>query len=131
MIRLRIVRHGEPAWEVDGFAVDDPGLTDQGVREIRALRERISEEHFDSVYVGPLRRAMETARPLGDTLGLEPQVCDWLAELGHPPFEGKLLKEVEDAFLQGGPARPQGNSERFNKYVERRRRVLSQRARRP
>ncbi len=99
MIRLRIVRHGEPAWQVDGRAVDNPGLTDQGLREVRALRERISEEHFDALYVSPLRRALETARPLADTLGLEPQVCDWLAELGHPPYEGRPWEEVEDEFL--------------------------------
>ncbi len=96
MIRLHIVRHGEPAWHVDGRAVDDPGLTDQGLREVEALRERISAEHFDAVYVSPLRRALETAGPVADTLALEPQICDWLAELGPSPFEGRPWEEVEE-----------------------------------
>ena len=105
MIRLHIVRHGEPAWLVDGRAVDDPGLTDQGLREVKALSERISAEHFDAVYVSPLRRALETVQPVAETLALEPQICDWLAELGPPPFEGRPWEEVEEAFLQAR-ARP-------------------------
>ena len=105
MIRLHIARHGEPAWHVDGKAVDDPGLTDRGMREVEALADRLSAAQFDAVYVSPLRRALKTAEPVAETLGLKPQVCDWLTELGPPPFEGRPFEEVEEAFLQAR-ARP-------------------------
>ena len=78
MIRLRIARHGEPAWHEDGRAVDDPGLTARGRDEARSLSEVLEGEHFDAIYVSPLKRALETAQPLGLGLGLEPQVCGWL-----------------------------------------------------
>ena len=91
MIRLHIARHGEPARYVDGKDVDDPGLTDQGCAKSRRWLIGSSAEQFDAVYVSPLRRALKTAEPVTETLGLKPQVCDWLAELG-PTLRRKTVR---------------------------------------
>ena len=98
MIRLHLVRHGEPGWIVDGLAVDDPHLTARGQEEVAALCEELAGERFDALYVSPLRRALQPAGPLALRLGLEPQVRPWLAELAPPAFEGRPGAEVEAAF---------------------------------
>ena len=100
MIRLHLVRHGEPGWIVDGRAVDDPDLTARGVEEVEALCGELAGERFDALFVSPLRRALQTAGPLADRLGLEAQVHPWLAEQAPPVFEGRPGAEVEAAFEQ-------------------------------
>ena len=98
MIRLRLVRHGEPGWIVDGRAVDDPDLTARGEEEVAALCEELAGERFDALLVSPLRRALQTAGPLSRRLGLEAQIRPWLAEQAPPAFEGRPGAEVEAAF---------------------------------
>ena len=97
-MRLRLVRHGEPAWIVDGLAVDDPELTASGVEEVEALCEELAGERFDALFVSPLRRALQTAEPLARRLGMETRVCPWLAEQSPPAFEGRPGAEVDSAF---------------------------------
>ncbi len=99
-MRLRLVRHGEPAWIVDGLAVDDPELTASGVEEVEALCEELAGERFDALFVSPLRRALQTAEPLARRLGLEARVRPWLAEQSPPAFEGRPGAEVDAAFEQ-------------------------------
>jgi probable phosphoglycerate mutase len=107
VIRLRLVRHGEPAWNVDERAVDDPALTERGTQEVAALCQELDGQSFDAFYVSPLRRARQTAEPLARRLGMKAQVCDWLAELAHPDFDGHPWEDVEAAFL-AAQTRPPG-----------------------
>ncbi len=99
-MRLRLVRHGEPAWIVDGRAVDDPELTASGVEEVEAVCEELAGERFDALFVSPLRRALQTAEPLARRLGMEARLCPWLAEQAPPAFEGRPGAEVDSAFEQ-------------------------------
>lgn len=99
MIRLHVLRHGQPAWNVEGRAVDDPGLTDVGAQEVEDACRALAAQRFDTLYVSPMRRALSTAQPLAAALGLPMRICDWLAELGQPPFQGRPWEEVEAAYL--------------------------------
>lgn len=101
MIDLVLVRHGEPDWEPGGRAVDDPGLTSRGREQARLTAAALANmAPFDAVYVSPLRRALETAEPIGPELGMEPQALSWLAELGPPSMEGQTEEEVRRFFEQ-------------------------------
>ena len=53
-MRLIIVRHGDPNYEIDS-------LTEKGWREAEYLSERLCREHIDAFYVSPLGRARDTA----------------------------------------------------------------------
>lgn len=106
MIRLHVLRHGQPAWNVGGLAVDDPDLTEVGVRQALAARDALAGQRFDGLYVSPLRRALSTAQPLAETLGMPMQVCGWLAELGQPPFAGRPWEEVEAVYLEAQARAP-------------------------
>lgn len=98
MTEIVLVRHGEPHWEPDGRAVDEPELTGLGHEQARRVAKALADEHFDAVYVSPLRRARETAEPVLEALGHEPVVQPWLAELRLPTLQGLTSAQVADYF---------------------------------
>jgi probable phosphoglycerate mutase len=97
-MKIVLVRHAQPDWEPDGRAVDEPGLTQLGHQQARRVADALAGEHFDALYVSPHRRALETARPIAEKLGLEPRVESWLRELGVPTLQGKTTQEVRRFF---------------------------------
>lgn len=99
-MELVLVRHGQPDWTAGGWAVDDPRLTELGREQADRLAKELGEEPFGAIHVSPLRRARETAEPIGARLGMEPQVERWLAEVGIPPLEGRPMEEVNRFFAE-------------------------------
>ncbi|MEX2658873.1 MAG: histidine phosphatase family protein [Acidimicrobiales bacterium] len=104
-MRLTFIRHGEPAWTVDGRSVDDPVLTERGQRQAELLAKHLAELSCDEVLVSPLVRAQQTAVPLLEALGLEGADTPWLAEIQAPSWEGAPEEQVVRAFAEGR-ARP-------------------------
>ncbi|MEL6981978.1 MAG: histidine phosphatase family protein [Actinomycetota bacterium] len=74
-----IVRHGDPG----AGGVEDPPLSELGRQQATATAEMLGAETIDAVYVSPLRRARESAGPIGDRLGVTPIVEDRIAEFDH------------------------------------------------
>lgn len=86
--RLIFVRHGESVHSVDGV-VGGPrgcqGLTERGHEQARRTAARLVDElpagEQVAVYSSVLRRAVETARPIGAAFGVEPVqdcgLCTW------------------------------------------------------
>ena len=70
---LWLVRHGESTWNTLGLAqghCDQARLTWLGLRQARAVAARLSGRPAGALYASDLRRALETAAPLAETLGL-------------------------------------------------------------
>jgi len=103
-VEIVLARHAQPDWEPDGYAVDDPGLTRLGREQAKLAAEALSDQNFDAFYTSPLQRAIETARPIADALGMEPEVRSWLREFGLPPMEGFTGAQVQ-AFFREASAR--------------------------
>lgn len=80
------IRHGDPIYDPDG-------LTPLGEEQAAAVARRLALYGIDEVYSSPSNRALQTAKPLCDTLGLEPKILDFLNEnvIGvlQPPLEHK------------------------------------------
>ena len=98
MIELVLVRHGQPDWEPDGLAVENPSLTVHGRQQAERVAETLCGERFDAICVSPLVRARQTAEPIGRLLGIEPTIESWLEELRLPPMEGMTGEEVARFF---------------------------------
>jgi broad specificity phosphatase PhoE len=82
-MELLLVRHALPARvERDDGTPADPHLSELGHRQVAALVEFVAAETDPpaAVYSSPMRRAVETARPLADRLGVELRLDDDLAE---------------------------------------------------
>jgi len=80
-MELLLIRHALPV-RVEGEegTAADPELAELGHEQARALADYLAEEHIDSLYVSPLRRAVQTAEPVAAKLGLEAVIDDELAE---------------------------------------------------
>jgi 2,3-bisphosphoglycerate-dependent phosphoglycerate mutase len=89
-----LVRHGAsedampdaPFPLVDGRG--DPALSETGREQARAVGERLAREGFARLFVTPLRRTQQTAAPLAEATGMEPDVVEALAEVRLGEWEG-------------------------------------------
>ena len=85
---LVLIRHGQAA----DFGRTAP-LTDIGRRQVAALASELrAGEPFDALYSSPFSRAVETAEPLCEQLGLESVVEPRLAEY---ELEGATIETVK------------------------------------
>lgn len=80
-MELILVRHALPerVENVDGVA--DPGLQPLGWEQAGRLADWLGREHIDHIAVSPKRRAVETATPLADRLGMTPEVVQGFSEI--------------------------------------------------
>ena len=91
-----LVRHGETddnaAARFQGRL--DTQLNDRGREQSRALVRRLRAEGLRALYTSPLQRARETARIIGDELGLEAIVDERLREVDTGDWTGLLTSEI-------------------------------------
>lgn len=91
------MRHGQPAWVgPDGVAVNDPGLTDLGRTQARAVAKRLAGlDGPTDLFSSEARRSMETVEPVAESMGLTPRVEPWIHEIHFPAeWDGTPAEEV-------------------------------------
>lgn len=82
---LYIIRHADPDYV-------NNTITPFGREEAAALGVRMSTVKLDKIYTSPMGRAIDTARPTMQALGMENTILDWTAEsmdYMQPRVEGK------------------------------------------
>lgn len=67
-----LVRHAEKA----EYPADNPGLTEDGERRARLLKELLWDKQVTAIYTSRFRRTQETAAPLAEALGITPVALD-------------------------------------------------------
>ena len=99
MALFYFVRHGETEWNLEGRVCGrtDVLLSGAGRRQARLLARRLKSIPFEVMYSSPLRRALDTARIIGEATGHAPSVDDRLAELDYGTWEGKTFEEIRQA----------------------------------
>jgi 2,3-bisphosphoglycerate-dependent phosphoglycerate mutase len=93
-----LVRHGasqdavpgEPFELLEGHA--DPPLSDRGEAQARAVCARLAAHPPDALFVTTLQRTRQTAQPLIDATGLQPEVVADLREVRLGDWEGGALR---------------------------------------
>lgn len=80
-MELILVRHALPERVENTSGVADPGLQDTGWEQARRLADWLGHEEIDHIVASPKRRAIETATPLAERLGIEPEVIHGFAEI--------------------------------------------------
>ena len=78
-MKLVIIRHADPDYENDS-------LTEEGIKEAEALKERIKKMNVSYCYCSPLGRAQETCFRAMEGSNVEVESKLWLRE-----FEGKAF----------------------------------------
>jgi 2,3-bisphosphoglycerate-dependent phosphoglycerate mutase len=87
--RILLARHAETS-APDRFhgAESDIGLSDRGVRQSELLGRWLAEAGAKALYCSGLRRAIDTAVPIGRACGLEPHIIGALHERRIGPLSG-------------------------------------------
>lgn len=75
-MKILIVRHADPDYEIDG-------LTPIGRLEADALVPRLCPEGISAIYCSTLGRARLTAQPTAEALGIEVRHFEWLREFSY------------------------------------------------
>ncbi len=100
MVRLFIARHGQTRWNKEGRLQgwEDAPLTDEGIEQAEALRERLSEEDIDVVYCSPLGRTKKTAEILLEGKDLSIKEDERIKEINMGKWEGTKSEEIKERF---------------------------------
>jgi probable phosphoglycerate mutase len=85
--RLYLVRHAQSVGNTSADWQPDPPLTELGREQARLVGERLARQGVDAIFSSPLRRALETARPIAEATGLSVTVVDDLREIDVGPAE--------------------------------------------
>ncbi len=97
-MRVYVARHGETDWNRAGRYQGrrESNLTELGSRQASALAERLAQEAepVARIISSPLRRCVDTARPLSDRLGIDIETDARLIEIAHGTWEGRLRDEI-------------------------------------
>lgn len=102
-MRLLLIRHGETPYNAQQLALGraDVPLTELGRRQAAALAAAIAgdrKHHISAVYASPLRRAVDTATPIADALGLPAQIEDGLIEMDVGELDGLPFDKVGERY---------------------------------
>jgi broad specificity phosphatase PhoE len=93
---ILLVRHGETddnaAARIQGRS--DTQLNERGRQQSRALARQLEGEGLRALYSSPLARARETARIVGDALGLDAVLDERLIEADTGDWTGWTVAEV-------------------------------------
>ena len=96
-MELLVIRHGLPQRIDDAGGPADPALSDEGHRQAELVARFLEDEGITAVWTSPMRRAVETAAPLSELLGLEPVVDDELAEFDRDQHFYIPIEELKAA----------------------------------
>jgi probable phosphoglycerate mutase len=94
-VELLLIRHALPVRRELTTGRADPELSPAGVAQAEHLAGYLAGEPLDAVYTSPLRRAVETARPLAARRGLEPIAVDGVAEWDRMSPEYVPVEELK------------------------------------
>ncbi len=91
-----VLRHGQTDWNLEARlqgSTDIP-LNDTGREQARHAGRILKDHGLTKIVASPLSRALETARIVGQAVGLEPGIDARLIERNFGLFEGMTIDEV-------------------------------------
>ena len=94
---LWLIRHGESTWNVRGLAQghhDGARLTARGEQQAAELAAELRTQNIRTLYASDLRRALETAAPLAEVLGLAVNLDARLRERSLGVLEGSASAAI-------------------------------------
>lgn len=102
MTKFYVVRHGQSQGNEKRLFLGHTnlGLTELGRKQAKRTAEFLKDKGIDIIYSSDLLRAYDTAKALGDILGIEPIQTEELREVYAGLWEGKAMTELREKFPQ-------------------------------
>jgi alpha-ribazole phosphatase len=96
---LYFLRHGQTAYSKTGgycgTPENDPGLTAEGIEMAEEFADVYRSLPWRAAYVSPLQRAIQTAKPLCEAVGLKLEIRQGLQEIGYGLWEGMHPNDID------------------------------------
>jgi probable phosphoglycerate mutase len=99
VIQVALIRHGLPN-RVEGVVKPDPGLTDNGFEQARAVADAMVLLPVRTIASSGLQRARQTAAPTAEKFGLRVEIHDDLAEFDNG---ADFYIPIEDMIAEADP----------------------------
>ena len=100
MYRIILVRHGQTDWNDDGDSGEhfrgriDIGLNPTGQAQAQSVADCLTLVDVSAIYASPLRRAVDTARPIANRHGLQVEPFQGLLDIDYGQWGGRSHSEV-------------------------------------
>ena len=91
------MRHALPVRREVADGPADPGLSEAGRAQSERLAAYLSSERIDALYSSPMRRAVQTAMPIGDAHHLSVEIEEDVAEWDRHSNEYIPVEELKRA----------------------------------
>ena len=93
-----IIRHGQSQGNAEGRfgGHTDTPLSPRGRKQAEATAKALESENFSAIYSSDLPRAIETASPLAELVGVPLQITDALRERSVGVMEGLTFEEAAE-----------------------------------
>lgn len=93
-----LIRHGQSLGNAEGRfgGHTDTPLSPRGRKQAKATARALANEKFDAIYSSDLPRAIETASPLANRVGVQLQTTDALRERSVGVMEGLTFEEAAE-----------------------------------
>jgi broad specificity phosphatase PhoE len=100
MATIFLLRHGETAWNIEKVfrGQAEVPLTENGRRQAQCVAIYLEEKGIETIYSSPLSRALETARIVGETIGLLPEIDKRITGLNFGKWQGRPYSEIEGEY---------------------------------
>lgn len=98
--RLILIRHGQTTYNATGRMQGhlDTKLSAVGYEQAKGAAAMLRDKNFSAIVCSDLIRARETARVIGEELGLEPSIDARLRETNLGDWQGMSSVEVDEEF---------------------------------
>ena len=96
-MEIVLVRHALPLRVELESGIADPELGAEGHEQAAKMAAYLGTEDIEAIFVSPLRRAIETACPLEQRLGITAEVVDGVAEFDRNSREYVPMEELRAA----------------------------------
>lgn len=95
---LFLSRHGQTVWHAENryAGISDVDLTERGFEQAQELADWAGGNAIDQVVASPVRRAVQTATPAAQALGMELQFERKLVEMSFGIAEGRTIGELRE-----------------------------------
>ncbi len=99
-LKIYLLRHGETQYSQRGAycGILDAELTTEGCQMAQAFAEAYRSIPWADAYVSPMKRAIATAQPLCNAVGLTMQIRDGLREIDYGAWEDREQDYVRQRY---------------------------------
>jgi broad specificity phosphatase PhoE len=111
--RLFLARHAETVWHAENRYAggrSEPELTELGLRQAGQLAKAAAAIGVDAVVSSPQRRAVSTATPVAEALGVPLRLEPALREVDFGDLEGHTLSEMDSVAADRFRENPEANA---------------------